>query len=421
MKIHFGYLLGLAALTIAGCAAFFSVYGISQLFAGATTAVIVMASALEFGKLVAASYLQRYWKKINLLMKVYVSIGVTVLIIITSAGIYGFLSSAYQKTYQKMAITQNEISFLKQKEKFYADDVARYETELTRISSNIATLSNTKTNEIQVRDAKSTTGFRNTISTSGLRLAQERINVEEENRKDIMSKRSVVSDSLQKYQLAILDKENNSEVTAELGPLTYISKLTGLGMDKVVNYFILLLIFVFDPLAITLVLATNWVFQLEAEKLRDKKKDEYDSLKMDSSNSIWEPEENIVTGTENEIKAESEPEVIKKSMLNNLKRFFSKKQVPTEAEIEPEIIIEPAKAVETPIGARTILQSGFSTATPEPAPEPTPEPAPEPTPEPAQTQITAIKTGSISDEDINKIRQNQSRNFTRSIPARRGY
>ena len=270
MKLHFGYLLGFAALAIAGCAAFFSVYGISQLFVGASTAVIIMGSALELGKLVVASYLQREWKHMNKLMGGYMMTMVIVLMLITSGGIYGFLSSAYQQTNQKFAVNQNEVKFLKQKEKFFSDDVARYETELTRISENISILSNTKANAIQVRDTSSSTGFRNTISTSGLRLAQDRIDVEEENRKDVAAKRSVASDSLQKYQLAILGKQNNSEVSAELGPLIYISNLTGVEMDKVVNWFILLLIFVFDPLAVILVVATTRIFQREGERIKEE-------------------------------------------------------------------------------------------------------------------------------------------------------
>jgi hypothetical protein len=271
MKLHFGYLLGFSALTIAGCAAVFSVYGIGQLFSGAMIAVIIMASALELGKLVTASYLQRYWYKINLMMKIYLIIGVAFLMAITSGGIYGFLSSAYQETFQKLKIAENEISFLKQKEDFYADDVARYDKELDRISESINSLSKAKVTSIQVRDNNTESGIRNTISTAELRLAQERIAVEEVNRKEIEVKRSVASDSLQKYQMAILNKENDTEVSGELGPLKYIAELTDTGMDEVVNYFILVFIIVFDPLAISLVIATNWVFKEEENKNKEEK------------------------------------------------------------------------------------------------------------------------------------------------------
>ena len=88
--------LGLSALFIAGCAAFFSVFGIGKLFSGAFIAVVIMASSLEIGKLVTASFLYRYWDKINLLQKVYMAAATIMLILITSAGIFGYLSNAYQ-------------------------------------------------------------------------------------------------------------------------------------------------------------------------------------------------------------------------------------------------------------------------------------------------------------------------------------
>ena len=93
---NFTTLIGVSALLVAGSAAFFSVFGLSKLFAGAELSVIIMASSLEFGKLVAASFLYRYWDKINLLQKFYMTFATIVLIIITSAGIFGFLSNAYQ-------------------------------------------------------------------------------------------------------------------------------------------------------------------------------------------------------------------------------------------------------------------------------------------------------------------------------------
>ena len=85
----FSKLVGLSALLIAGSAAFFSVFGLSKLFAGAQLAVIIMAGSLEFGKLVAASFLYRYWDKINLPHKTYMTIATVILILITSAGIFG--------------------------------------------------------------------------------------------------------------------------------------------------------------------------------------------------------------------------------------------------------------------------------------------------------------------------------------------
>ena len=110
------------------------------------------------------------------------------------------------------------------------------------------------------RDTAVSGGVRTTISTSELRLAQRRIEVEEQNRKDIQAKRQVAADSLQTFKLEILDLENDTDVAGELGPLEYLSGLTGTPMDKIINWLLLVIIFVFDPLAISLVIAANFAF-----------------------------------------------------------------------------------------------------------------------------------------------------------------
>jgi len=264
-------LLGLSALFVAFNAAFFSVSGLSKLFAGASLSVMLMASSLELAKLITAGYLYNYWEKINKAFRVYLSIGVVILILITSLGIYGFLTAAFQDTFNVYSVTEKQRSFLQQKEKFWADDVARYDVELGRISENIATLSNAKATGIQVRDTTSTTGFRNTISTTELRLAQQRISVEEDNRKEVQSKREVAADSLQSIQLKILDLDTDTEIGSELGPLQYLSGLLDKPMDQIINWFILIIIFVFDPLAVALVIAFNNAVKVDKGE-KDKKK-----------------------------------------------------------------------------------------------------------------------------------------------------
>jgi len=259
-KGFFPFIITFSALSVSASAAFYSVSGLSKLFAGASFEVIIMAGSLEVAKLIVASLLYQYWDTINKLLRIYLTVATVILVIITSMGIYGFLSAAYQDTYRQLTIKDNQIRFLDQKREFYEKDVARYDLELERISNNIATLSNAKASSIQVRDTASSTGFRQTISTTELRLSQQRINVEEENRQSVQAKREQVADSLQKYQLEILELENNSEVAGELGPLQYLSELTGVPMNKIINYLLLVIIFVFDPLAISLVVAANFAF-----------------------------------------------------------------------------------------------------------------------------------------------------------------
>ena len=264
----FPFLIAFSALSVSTSAAFYSVSGLSKLFAGASLEVIIMAGSLEFAKLVTASLLYQYWDTINKTLRTYLSVATIVLVLITSMGIYGFLSAAYQETYSKLSVVENQKGFIQQKIDFYQNDVTRYDAEIKRISSNISTLSNAKASTIQVRDTSVSGGFRQTISTTELRMAQSRINIEEENRKLSQSKRIIASDSLQKFQLQVLELDNNTEVAGELGPLQYLSSLTGYSMDKIINVLLLIIIFVFDPLAISLVVAANFAF----DKAYPKKK-----------------------------------------------------------------------------------------------------------------------------------------------------
>ena len=264
----FPFLIGFSALSVSASAAFYSVSGLSKLFAGASLEVIIMAGSLEFAKLVTASLLYQYWDTINKTLRTYLSIATIILVLITSMGIYGFLSSAYQETYSKLSAVENEKAFIQQKIDFYGADVTRYDEELKRISNNISTLSNARSQQIQVRDTSVVGGVRTTISTSELRAAQARIKTEEQNRKNVQSQREIAADSLRKFQLQVLELDNNTEVAGELGPLQYLSGLTGAPMDKIINILLLIIIFVFDPLAISLVIASNFAF----EKAYPKKK-----------------------------------------------------------------------------------------------------------------------------------------------------
>ena len=293
-------LLGLSALFVAFNAAFFSVSGLSKLFAGASLSVIVMASSLELAKLITAGYLYNYWDKINKSFRIYLSGAVLILILITSLGIYGFLTSAFQDTFNQFSIKEKQLAFLQQKEKFWGDDVIRYDEELKRISGNISTLSNAKSQSIQVRDTSVVGGVRTTISTSELRISQKRIEVEEQNRKGVQAKREVAADSLQSIQLKILDVESSEGVSSELGPLEYLSGLLDKPMDVIINWFILIIIFVFDPLAVALVIAFNNAIKVDRgivdkEKII-RKRELYDEEPEeeeidDSDDGMWTEEE----------------------------------------------------------------------------------------------------------------------------------
>mgnify|MGYP004451111071 CR=1 FL=1 len=265
------FLIGFSALSVSASAAFYSVFGLSKLFAGASTEVIIMAGSLEIAKLVTASLLYQYWDSINKVLRTYLAIATVILVIITSMGIYGFLSAAYQETFNQLTYVENEKKFLQQKADFYQQDVTRYEKELQQILDNITSLSEARSVSIQVKDTSVVGGVRNTISTVDLRAAQNRLGIEEDKRKDVNLKRDIAIDSLRTYQRQILELDNNADVAGELGPLKYLSGLTGYPMDKIINLLLLTIIFVFDPLAVSLVIAANfaWLRAFPRKKYRE--------------------------------------------------------------------------------------------------------------------------------------------------------
>ena len=328
-------MIAFSALSVSASAAFYSVYGLSKLFAGAQFEVIIMAGSLEFAKLVTASLLYQYWDTINKLLRTYLTIAATILVLITSMGIYGFLSAAYQETFNELTIVENEKKFIQQKVDFYQTDLDRYDKELQQILDNISTLSNAKSQSIQIKDTSVVGGVRNTISTAELRLAQNRISVEEENRKNVQSKREVAADSLQKFQLQVLELDNNTEVAGELGPLKYLSGLTGTPMDKIINILLLIIIFVFDPLAISLVIAANFAFNkayprkkyvqnLYGEEVEEEIKENLWDKPYDEARGTTPPKNPI---TEIEVK-DAEEMTTKKEFMENLDKIelIKKKQ-----------------------------------------------------------------------------------------------
>ena len=267
------------SLAVAGCAAYFSVWGLSQLFAGASTAVIIMASVLEIGKVVTTTALHTYWYKLARGLKIYLTISVAVLMIITSAGIYGFLSNAYQSTANKLELHEGELNVLEVKkqtfEKTIADNTKIIETkskraeQLNNLRGNQESRLDNSTNNRNQRNA------RRDIESSDKQIQVLNAEIDALNAKNI-----VLSDSVNAYNVKAIELKAGSEVAGEVGPLKYVSELTGTPMANVVNYMILLLIFVFDPLAIALVLATNRVFELEGKQTPLEPKVDYPDMEV---------------------------------------------------------------------------------------------------------------------------------------------
>ena len=205
----FPFIIALSALSVSASAAFYSVSGLSKLFAGAAFAVIVMAASLEVAKLVIASLLYQYRKSLPTFLKYYLSVACFVLILITSMGIYGFLSSAYQETAAKAGSIDSQIALEKQLDQ----------------AIDRQTIINNKVDGLNTK--------------------------------------------LFEYETEIVEVSINNDIAGELGPLKYLSGLTGIPMDKIINYLLLTIIFVFDPLAIALVIAANFAFSQLRPKIKE--------------------------------------------------------------------------------------------------------------------------------------------------------
>lgn len=224
-------LLAAAAFTISATGAIFSVTGLAQLFSGASLTVPFMAAALEFGKIVTAGFLYRYWGHIHSVMRTYLCISVLVLMGITSMGIYGYLSNAYQVS--SLALKE----YAAQKDALKNQDVAVQE-EIKRIEKTVQ--------EVPV----SRLSYK-------LQLQKE---TEPELRR-LVAKSQKIHDELNKIQLEVLTKQT------KIGPITYVAEAVHADVDSVANFLILIFVSVFDPLAICLVIATNLAIRLK-EKYR---------------------------------------------------------------------------------------------------------------------------------------------------------
>lgn len=259
-KILFPLLVAFSALSVSASAAFYSVTGLSKLFAGATLEVIIMASSLEISKLVIASLLYQYWDSLNKLLRTYLTIAAFILILITSMGIYGFLSAAYQETATKSGIIDKEIEVLDVKRSRFIENRDYYIGEKKTLDESISSLRDgLANNKIQYRD-RETGEIITTTSSSNRKVFEKQLEDAIKNRDEISIKLEQTTDSITVIDVKILEIESNSDVASELGPLKYLSELTDIPMNKIINYLLLIIIFVFDPLAISLVIAANFLF-----------------------------------------------------------------------------------------------------------------------------------------------------------------
>ena len=301
------YLVVISALSVSLSAAFYSVTGLGKMFSGASVQVMIMMSSLEIAKLVLASLLYQYWANLNRALKTYYFIALFVLMSITSAGIYGYLSSAYSDTLNKVENIDKQVSVLDTKREMFQTQLNDARTEKERLNQNIAELTKGVSNNfVQSKDKDG--NIITTTSAANRKVYEEQLKSSQKRRDDILLTETALNDSITKIDLKKLELETNTDIAGEIGPLKYIAKLTGKSMDQVINWFIIALMLVFDPLAVSLVVGANVIFRdknKEKEKLKlsqeiDQKIIEFDSRKLEIETLNSELEVRLKTVDEKE-------------------------------------------------------------------------------------------------------------------------
>jgi hypothetical protein len=278
------FLVGFSALIIAGCAAFFSVTGLGVLFSGASTAVMVMAGSLEFAKLVAATYLKQMWDEIKGFNKWYLTIAVGILMMITSAGIFGYLSNAFQA--QSLQLQQVDREVL-----VFSTKIEQNNSQITQLNTQLGQLSSTQ----------------NTILDKGTVNNRLLRSIDNKDRQvaTINKKISTLQDENAKNTEKINEiKIKNLDLEKEVGGFRFIAEAFGIELKNVVKFFIFLIVIVFDPLAIALIIAFNGLIGKKKEKtydLDDLMEKNY-QIYGDSGKNSTKNEETPILATENDTK-----------------------------------------------------------------------------------------------------------------------
>jgi hypothetical protein len=268
----FKYILGLSALLLASCAAFFSVKGIALLFAASFYSVAIMSGSLEIAKLVTASYLYRYWKDINKILKNYMLSATILLMGITSLGIFGFLSDAFQRNFSQYSLNLNKIQSLKSQQNFYISQIDFNKSKLKDLVELQKTYQTSLDSIVKqdVTTTKTTGGglfsSAKTEKVTDIKLVESKNKIVEgsqSNINNLFSQISTVNSNLQNLEKQTLDnsqeimKFESDNTKGEIGTFKFIAEAFGLKIETAVRIFIILIVIVFDPLAVCLVIAYN--------------------------------------------------------------------------------------------------------------------------------------------------------------------
>lgn len=235
-------LIVIAAFLVAGCAAFFSVTGLGNLFK--SFSVMFMAGSLEYAKLVTAAYLKSRWDELGKFLRGYLSVAVIVLMFITSMGIYGFLSDAFQNQSIRLEQVDRQVSLLQNKININKAEIERY-TKQNETNLNIRNSQEQNLSKL-IEDKRATGRMSTMIRNADIEIAKNSKKIDSLNTLNVNIYNSI--DSV---------KNQNIDLEREVGGFRFVAESFNVPLKTAVKWFILMIVFVFDPLAIALVLAYN--------------------------------------------------------------------------------------------------------------------------------------------------------------------
>jgi len=237
----FTLLLAFTALLVAGCAAYFSVLGIATLFSGHFWSVVIMAGSLEIGKIVGTSFLYRYWDKTAWFLKTYLLIAIFTLVCITSMGIFGYLSSGYQVNRGKTDLIDSKVTLVVQQKE-------SIQNEIEQNNLRIQTLNDARRTQEQRLPSMSR------LAAAPVYQDMERA---AEEIKGLTARNQELQNKVFEKDEEMAGFQNQMYELHDIGTFKFVAEAFGVELDTVVKFFILVIVLVFDPLAVALILGYN--------------------------------------------------------------------------------------------------------------------------------------------------------------------
>ena len=259
------YLLFATALGLSAVAAYYSIMGLVAIFAAAALPIFIMGSLLEVSKLVVASWLYRSWREIPFLMKSYFTVALVVLMMLTSMGIFGFLSKAHLDQAVPTGDVSAKLALIDEKIKSEKENLNANRAELNQLDSQVNETISRSGNSTNNGASNGTSGIERSIA---IRRAQQK------DRARILTDIGTIQTRIAKLneERAPIASEVR-KVEAEVGPIKYIAALIYEEtasediLEKAVRIVIMMIVLVFDPLAVLLLIAANWQMRKDKGEL----------------------------------------------------------------------------------------------------------------------------------------------------------